>query len=171
MILIIEGADLVGKSTLAERVAAARGWPIVKIRWALIGDPAAETQGMARATVELLRATTPNVIFDRIYFSWWAYGPALGHDVSYMPQLIEHFAPINDARLVLLTASADEIRRRYERQPDLYFTLEVIQEANARFPSLLPLLPDSVPALHIDTTATSADEVFEQVQTFISTAT
>jgi thymidylate kinase len=168
MILIIEGADLVGKSALAERVAAAYGWPIVKIRWELIGDPAAETRGMARATIELLGATTPDVIFDRIYFTWWAYGPALGHEVSYMPRLIERFAPIKDARLVLLTASSDEIRRRYERQPDLYFSLETIQEANARFPSLLPLLPDALPALHIDTTETSPDDVFEQVRAFIA---
>ena len=164
MILIVEGADLVGKSTLASRVAAAYGWPIVKIRWALIGDAAAETHGMARATIELLCATTPNVIFDRIYFSWWAYG----QDVSFMPKLIADFARVPHARLVLLTASAEELRRRHEAQPDLYFSLEVIQDANARFPSLLPLLPSTLPVLHIDTTATSPDDVFEQVQAFIA---
>src|SRR3954451_5317647 len=123
MILIIEGADLVGKSTLAEQVTAAYGWPIVKIRWALHGDPTAETRGMARATIELLCATRPDVIFDRGYFSWWAYG----EDVSFMPELISDFARVPDARLVLLTASAEELRRRYERQPDLYFSLETIQ--------------------------------------------
>jgi len=164
MILIIEGADLVGKSTLAERVAATYGWPIVRIRWALIGAPAAETHGMARATIELLCTTTPDVIFDRIYFSWWAYGD----DVSFMPKLITDFARVPDARLVLLTASAEELQRRFEREPDLYFPVDVIQRANARFPSLLPLLPDTLPSLHIDTTETSADEVFEQVQRFIS---
>jgi thymidylate kinase len=168
MILIIEGADLVGKSTLAERCAATYGWPIAKIRWALEGDPAPETQGIATATIELLRALEPDVIFDRIYFTWWAYGPALGHDVSYMPRLIERFARVRDARLVLLTASSEEIRARYERQPDLYFSLEVIQAANARFPSLLPLLPGSLPALHIDTTDTRPDAVFEQVRAFIA---
>src|SRR3954452_20562481 len=164
MILIIEGADLVGKSTLAERVAAAYGWPIVKIRWALIGDPAAETYGMARATIELLCALRPDVIFDRIYFSWWAYG----EDVSAMPELIAGFARVPDARLVLLTTSAEELRRRYEREPDLYFSLETIQEANARFPSLLPRLLDALPALHIDTTETPPDDVFEQVRAFIA---
>jgi thymidylate kinase len=164
MILIIEGADLVGKSTLAERIAAVYGWSIVKIRWALVGDPAAETHGMARATIELLRATRPDIIFDRIYFSWWAYGD----DVDFMPKLIADFARVPDARLVLLTASAEELRRRYEHQPDLYFSLDVIQRANARFPSLLPLLPETLPALHIDTTETSPDAVFEQVQAFLS---
>lgn len=168
MILIIEGADLVGKSTLAERVAAVHGWPIVKIRWALIGDPAAETTGMARATIEILRATTPNVIFDRIYFSWWAYGPVLGHDVSSLPRLIKQFAPVKDARLVVLTASAEELRKRYEREPDLYFSLEIIQAANARFPSLLELVPDTLPALHIDTTDTPPDDVFDQVRAFMA---
>lgn len=163
MILIVEGADLVGKSTLAARVSAAYGWPIVKIRWALIGEPAAETRGMARATIELLRATRPDVIVDRIYFSWWAYG----QDVTFMPALIAQFAPVPDARLVLLTASPEELRRRYEEQPDRYFSLEVILEANARFPSLLPLLPDSLPAVHIGTTATPPDEVFRQVEAFI----
>ncbi|MGE3267458.1 MAG: hypothetical protein AB7P40_01840 [Chloroflexota bacterium] len=122
---------------------------------------------MARATIELLCATTPDMVFDRIYFAWWAYGPALGHDVAYMPRLIERLAPVKDARLGLLTASSDEIQRRYERQPDLYSSLEIIQEANARFPSLLPLTPAALPALHIDTTATSRDDVFEQVRSFI----
>jgi thymidylate kinase len=164
VILIIEGADLVGKSTLAERVSAVYCWPIVKIRWVLIGDPTAETHGMARATIELLRVTRPDIIFDRIYFTWWAYGD----DVDFMPKLIADFARVPDARLVLLTASADEIRRRYEREPDLYFSLDVIQRANARFPSLLPLLPETLPALHIDTTETSPDAVFEQVQAFLS---
>ena len=73
MIDIIEGTDLVGKSTLAERVAQAHDWPIVKIRWALVGDAKAETIGMANATIELLAATTPDVILNRSYFSMWAY--------------------------------------------------------------------------------------------------
>lgn len=166
MILIIEGADLVGKSTLAERVAAAYGWPIVKIRWALLGDAEAETRGMATATIELLRALEPDVIFDRTYFSFWAYGPATGHDVSYMPSLIGRFASVDGARLILLTASAEELGARYARRPDAYFSLDVIQQANARFPSLLPLLPPSLPYLHIDTSNASPDAVFFQADAF-----
>jgi thymidylate kinase len=163
VILIFEGADLVGKSTLADRFAAVYGWPVVKIRWALIGDVEAETRGMAETTIHMLRALRPDVIFDRIYFSMWAYG----EDVSYMPELIAKFDRLPDARLVLLTASAEELRRRYERQPDLYFPLEKIQVANARFPSLLPLLPPSLPSLHIDTTDTPPDVAFAQVRAFI----
>ncbi len=169
MILIFEGADLVGKSTLAERFAARRGWPIVKVRWALVGDAEAETRGMAAATIGLLTALRPDVILDRCYFSFWAYGPATGHEVAFMPELIARFQPVEDARLVLLTASPEELRRRYARQPDLYFSLDVIQAANARFPSLLPLLPPGLRSLHVDTTSVSVDQAVDQVDGFIST--
>ena len=167
MILIFEGADLVGKSTLAERFAGAYGWPIAKIRWTLAGDVEAETRGMAAATIGLLGALRPNLILDRCYFSLWAYGPALGTDVEFMQDLITGFAAVRDARLVLLTASPDALRHRYEREPDLYFSLDVIEAANARFPALLPLLPPSLPSLHIDTTDLSADEAVARIERFI----
>jgi hypothetical protein len=169
MIVIFEGADLVGKSTLADRLAAGRGWPVVKIRWALVGDERAETVGIANATIELLQALRPNLILDRCYFSMWAYGLR----TDYLPELIGRFGRVSrvvDTRLVLLTASADELRRRYEREPDLYFSLEKIQTANARFPSLLPLLPRSLPHLHLDTTTTPPDEAFAQVEAFVDGA-
>lgn len=168
MILIIEGSDLVGKSTLAERLSSLNNWPIIKIRWALRGDPEIETRAMAVTTIAILRATQPHAIFDRIYFSWWAYGPALGHDVKYMPDLIAEFASVGDsARYILLTASEAEIRRRHEINPDHNFSLRTILAANERFPSLLPLLPVKLPRLHIDTTNVPADEVFAKVSDFL----
>ena len=170
MILIIEGADLVGKSTLAYRVSALTRWPIVKVRWALVGDPMSETVGMASTVIEFLRATQPNVILDRTYFSWWAYGPVLGYDVWFLRDRIAQFARVSDVtncRLVVLTATYEELKRRYEREPDLYFPLEVIQAANARFPSLLELVPESLPSLHVDTTDTSPERLFSIVSDFL----
>ena len=115
MILIIEGADLVGKSTLARRLTRIKGWPIIKLRWSLHGDPGIEIRTMAKTTIEFLDATRPNAIFDRTYFAWWAYAPALGHSVDYMPHMIASFRVIEDARLILLTASDAAILRRYEQ--------------------------------------------------------
>ncbi len=169
MILIFEGADLVGKTTLLSRFAAKYHWPVVKIRWALTGDTEIEMRTMANVTIEILRSTQPDVIFDRSYFSWWAYGPVLGHDVSFMPDLIARFAQVNDARLVLLTVTPEELQRRFEREPEHRFPLKLIQAANARFPSLLALVPPTLPYLHIDTTSTSPDEAFAQVDAFIHT--
>lgn len=170
MIVIVEGADLVGKSTLVGTLSHTHNWPIAKIRWALRGDPEIETRAMATTTIELLRTIQPDIIFDRIYFSWWAYGPILGHNVSYMPEIIADFAPIHDARLVLLTATPEELARRFTRRPDMYFPLDVILAANRRFPSLLPLLPASLPYLHINTTFTPAEQVAGRVEKFIGEA-
>ena len=161
---------MVGKSTLAHRVSALTGCPIVRVRWALVGDPMSETVGMASTAIEFLRATQPNVILDRTYFSWWAYGPALGHDVSFLRDHIAQFARVSDVThcgLVVLTATHEELKKRYEREPDLYFSLEVIQAANARFPSLLELVPESLPSLHVDTTDTPPERLFSIVSDFL----
>ena len=167
MILIIEGADLVGKSNVAHAVSELHHWPIVKIRWSLAGNPEVETRAMATSTVAILKATRPDVIFDRIYFSWWAYGPALGYDVDFMPEIVRMFQPADETRLVLLTASPEELSRRFNRQPDAYFPLDVIQSANERFPTLLDLLPPDLRRLHIDTSKTAVDTAIHLVEDFI----
>lgn len=168
MIVIVEGADLVGKSTLAASLAHLHSWPIVKIRWALLGDPEIETRAMATSTIAILEATRPSVIFDRSYFSWWAYGPALGHPVAYMPEVIRGYQPVEETRLVILTASADALAQRYERQPDLHFSLEVIQAANDRFRRLADILPLSLYHLQLDTSRINADSVLFAVERFLA---
>lgn len=168
MILIVEGSDLVGKSTIADAIGTRHGWPVVKIRWALQGDPEVETRAMAKSTIAILDATHPDVIFDRIYFSWWAYGPELGYDVSYMPELISRYKPVEETRLVLLTASDEELRRRFEHEPDHWFPLNVILGANRRFPNLVKMLPEGLACLEIDMASIDAAEAIEKVQAFVT---
>ncbi len=95
---------------------------------------------------------------------------AYGQQTAYLPELITRFERVSlvtEVRLVLLTASEEELRRRYTREPDLYFSLETIQAANRRFPLLLPLLPRSVPHLHLDTTTMLPDAVCTHVAAFV----
>ena len=167
MIVIIEGADLVGKSTVARRLSADRGWPVVKLRWDLLGDPMVETTAMAKATIAMLQALRPDVIFDRSFLSWWAYGPVLGYDVAYMPGLAAGLARVPDLRVVLLTATAQELVRRFARQPDQWFGLEQIMAANRRVPGIADLLPETVARLTVDTTVCGPDGVFGQVTRFL----
>ena len=89
---------------------------------------------MAKATIAMLEALRPDVIFDRSFLSWWAYGPVLGHDVAYMPRLAVGLARVDDVRVVLLTATAAELQRRFAREPDGWFSVERIVAANERFP-------------------------------------
>jgi len=168
MIIIIEGADLVGKTTLINRLVEDYQYPVIKLRWDLAGDPEIETRAMAKTTVAILDAVRPNIIFDRSYFSWWAYAEPLGYDDSYLRELIGQYEPAADTRLILLTATADEIEKRYRETPDLYFSLDIIQSANSRFPSLLSILPKGMKTLHVDTTSSSAIETVNQVKAFLS---
>jgi thymidylate kinase len=166
VIVIVEGTDLVGKSTLIEQLSGAYPWPVAKIRWALVGDAKAETIGMATATIEFLSVTSPEIILDRCYFSMWAYG----EERDYLPDLIAAFDRVSSivpTRLIALTATVEELTYRYERSPDLYHSLEIILIANDRYPSLIALLPASLPSLHVDTTSTPPDEVFALVDKFI----
>ena len=168
MIAIIEDADLVGKSTNAERLSADRGWPIVRIRWDLIGDPMVETTAMAKSTTAMLEALDPDVVFDRSFLSWWAYGPVLGHEVDYMPNLAERLGRLRDVHVVLLTATESELRARHERTPDAWFTIDQIVAANERVPSIETVLPDAIPRIQIDTTHRSTDEVYANIRAFLS---
>jgi thymidylate kinase len=167
MIVIVEGPDLAGKSTLVERLRVTHPWPVVKVRWTSDGDRRSETIGIARATIAMLRALAPDVILDRCYFTRWAYDD----ERSYLPELIAEFDRVSSAvpaRLILLTATEEEIRRRYQREPNHRNTLEAILCANERYPSLLPLLPESLPSLHINTTETPPETVERKVLSFLA---
>jgi hypothetical protein len=169
VVLIFEGADKAGKTTLARHYAAAVGCGIVTLRWEL-ADPTVEARAFARATAQFLGALDGDVVLDRTYLSWGAYGPALGHDVSFMEPLIAGLSTRGLARLVLCTASAAELRDRREGQGDSGFPLDATLWANERFPSLLALLPDTLPALHLDTTDSGADESVARIDDFLARA-
>jgi thymidylate kinase len=166
MIVIVEGPDLAGKSTLIEGLRRSHPWPIVKVRWTPDGDRRSETVGIANATIAMLRALEPDVIMDRCYFTRWAYDD----DRGYLPELIasfDHVSAIVPARFVLLTVSEDDLLRRHQREPNHRNSLAAILRANERYPSLLPLLPASLPSLHINTTETLPDDVVCRVQAFL----
>jgi thymidylate kinase len=167
MIVIVEGPDLAGKSTLIERLRGTHPRPVVKVRWTPDGDRRSETIGIANATIAMLRALRPDVILDRCYFTRWAYDD----ERSYLPALIASFDQVSStvpARFILLTATEEEIRRRHQREPHHRNTLEAILRANERYPSLLPLLPESLPALHVNTTESPPEEVERRVLAFLN---
>jgi thymidylate kinase len=126
-----------------------------------------ETTAMAKATIAMLEALRPDVLFDRSFLSWWAYGPVLGHDVSYIPKLAKSLSRVPDLHVVLLTASAEELARRFAIEPDLWFNIQQIQAANERIPGIAGLLPKTVPHIHIDTSSTAIDDVYRQILEFL----
>ncbi|MDP9302188.1 MAG: hypothetical protein M3P43_15045 [Actinomycetota bacterium] len=106
-------------------------------------------------------------MFDRSFLSWWAYGQVLGHDVSYMSELAARLERVPDVWVVLLTATAEELTRRFTEEPDHWFDLDQIIAANDRVPSIASLLPGGVPSLQIDTTELDIAQVYSEVRSFL----
>lgn len=159
VVLIFEGADLAGKTTLAMHYSRALHLPVVKIRWDLI-DERAETIAFAKVTVGLLAATQAGVILDRSFVSMWAYTPSRdGH----MDSLVEALSYIPDVHVVVLTMGAAELHRRYRRAPDRYFSEERLQAVDRRFVELARSFGDSVDIVHLDVSRLSADECRETI--------
>lgn len=157
VVLIFEGADLAGKTTLAMHYSRALQLPVVKIRWDLI-DERAETIAFAKVTVGLLAATGADVILDRSFVSIWAYTPDRD---GYVDPLVEALRYIPDVHLVILTMGAAELHRRYSRAPDGYFSEERLQTVDRRFDELASSFGDSVEIVHLDVARLSADECRE----------
>ncbi len=146
MVLIFEGADLSGKTTLARHYAAALSLPIVKIRWEL-KDEEAETVAFAKVTIGLLAATHADVILDRSFLSMWAYAS----NPEYMMPLLGALRSVPEVYVIVLTTDPDTLHRRYAERGDRFFSEERLRFVNERF-ALLPVqLPDEVGTLHLDT--------------------
>lgn len=159
VVLIFEGADLAGKTTLAMHYLRALRLPVVKIRWDLI-DERAETIAFAKVTVGLLAATRAGVILDRSFVSMWAYTP---DQDGYVDPLVEALRYIPDVHLVILTMGAAELHQRYSRAPDAYFGEERLQAVDRRFDELARLFGNSVDLVHLDVSRLSADECREAI--------
>ncbi len=157
MVLIFEGADLVGKTTLAKLYAVSLQLPILRLRWdspqrrisGKFAQPGAEleTIAFAKATIGLLAATRSQVILDRSFITVWAYRS----DSDFMVPLLQALAELPDVRLLVLVTDDDTLRRRFQRAPDWFFNEEEILAANRRFLRLSDYLPKSINTLRLDT--------------------
>ena len=73
MVIIVEGIDRIGKSTLCKKLSEKLGFPIYKE----IGVEKKSREGNVRSQMSLLslsQATKCNVIFDRLFASEFVYG-------------------------------------------------------------------------------------------------
>lgn len=102
MIIIVEGIDRIGKSTLCKKLSDKLGFPIYKE----IGVEKKSREGNTRSQMSLLslsQSTKCNVIFDRLFASEFVYGML---ERNYV--VIEAIKDFNDA-LDALTKISDVI--------------------------------------------------------------
>lgn len=152
MIVVLEGADLVGKSTLAKLLSERLGVPTTRI-WMDLEYPAPSAKSVAHTLHLFCKAINPTIIFDRLFVSEYIYGTILGRPTEYLVDLMDLWADLPNVYFVLMTASDETIRHRYyERGGDWYLDIEQILAANRIYSSILGILPNNFTVLSLDTT-------------------
>lgn len=132
MILIIEGADLVGKTTLVSRLSEITKIPSTSI-WIELENPKLSVISVSKTLRLVLSKINIDIIFDRFFFSEYVYGKVLNRDVSYIHDLLAEWKDVPNIHLVILTAKEDVLRKRFNNRGDKYFKLSQIVNFNKEY--------------------------------------
>jgi thymidylate kinase len=163
MIIILEGADLTGKTTLADHLSAHLNMPIVR-PWIHLAYPKPSVISVARTLHHLFCHIHPDVIYDRFFFSEYVYAQVMGREHEYVSDLIREWASVLGMYLVCLTASDETLESRYAaRDGDWYVSLPQIRAIKDAYAELLAILPTTIPTLSLDTSQLSPDAAADEV--------
>ena len=161
MIIILEGPDLVGKTTLAGLLSEALECPVVH-PWMDLSHAAASAMTLGKTLPALLSVSGVNVIFDRLHFSEYVYAQIHGRDHTYLPELFREWE-VPQTYLIILTATEEIFEERFRKRGDDMQGLADIL-ATKRLYSTLPLvLPSSIKVLEIDTSYLEPTTLVEQI--------
>lgn len=121
MIIILEGPDGSGKTTLANQLSRQTGYPIVH---RVKPETEEEKQQMLDEYVKAIR-TNKNIIFDRCWYSEMAYGPVMRDKtyISYpgMYELERRLSRVG-ALLIYCTGSKTMLWDRCKQRGEEYIT-------------------------------------------------
>lgn len=121
MIIIIEGPDGSGKTTLAEKISRMTGWPIEHRSKPNTPEEKARMMGEYLRVVRLGK----NIIFDRCWYSEMVYGKTM-RDRSYIdyPQMyeLEKRALQHGALLIYCTGPKAALWKRATQRGEDYIT-------------------------------------------------
>jgi thymidylate kinase len=119
MIIIIEGPDGSGKTTLAKTLSEKTGWPIIHR-----SAPKSEEEKKAmKVMYHSLIAENTNAILDRCWYSEMAYGPTMRDEsvISY-PEMyeLEKCILANGALLIYCTSDKQTLWKRCQQRGEDY---------------------------------------------------
>ena len=162
MIIILEGADLTGKSSVAKRLSELTGIPQTGI-WVDLHTPKPAVISVAKTLRLVLSVQKMDIIFDRSFMSEYIYGGVLGRETDYIPALIREWRTLSDCHLFILTADNEALRKRYAVRGDSYVSLEKIQMINMRYSALAELASESMDTCILDTSKRDVDQLSEDI--------
>lgn len=121
MIIIIEGPDGSGKTSLAKQLSRQTGYPIIHRTQPKSEE---EKQQMMGEYLQVIK-NNKNAIFDRCWYSEMAYGPVMRDDsVITYPQMyeLEKMLAKNGALIIHCTGSEAELWMRCTKRGEEYVT-------------------------------------------------
>lgn len=162
MIVVIEGPDLVGKSTTAQLLGSRLSIPVSRI-WMDLDNPKPSAQSVANTLYLVCKALRPTIIFDRLFLSEYVYGAVLNREYDYIQELIWKWQDIPDLYVVQLTARDQVLLDRYKQRKDWYLTEEQVLAASAAYSRLPTILPVNFSHIHIDTSDKQPSHVVTEI--------
>ena len=155
MIIILEGIDGSGKTTLAQQISHQTGYPIIHKTQP---KDEAEKKLMIGEYLQVIR-TNKNAIFDRCWYSEMAYGPVM-RDTSVItfPQMyeLERLAAKSGAMIIHCTGSEAALWQRCQKRGEDYVVCRddfkaIHKNFNDIFlvPHYIPVVRYECPDMHV----------------------
>ena len=121
VVILMEGSDLCGKSTIAKELAKRLKIPYYKGK----GPTNIQASIKDRAIAELnqitdfLEQTNHSVVIDRNYLSEWVYGSVFHREIdeAHLKEIDDKYSKM-DAVNIIVTASDEVLEKRFEKRGD-----------------------------------------------------
>lgn len=149
MIIIIEGPDGSGKTTLAEKLSRQTGYPVVHRSQPKTEEEKKQMLASYLGAIE----TGKNIIFDRCWYSEMVYGPVMRDEsvISY-PEMyfIEEKLTKHGALIIYCTDKPKTLWRRATKRGEDYITdFDTFEQICLNFDVLMSV-PHLVPVVKYD---------------------
>jgi thymidylate kinase len=145
MIIVLEGPDGAGKTTLATKLVASTGWRLKHYSAPQSDEEAAQMKGMYLQDMRMCR----NAIFDRSWYSDMAYGPVMrGKAVISAVDMyeLERALMKQGGLVVYCTAPVPKLWQRCKLRGETYLTEEQqLQAIVDNYNNVFNIMPHIVP--------------------------
>jgi thymidylate kinase len=167
MVIIIEGADLVGKTTLAEELSMKINVPQTGI-WIDLNNPKPAVISVSKTLNQIIQAIKPDIIFDRSFISEWVYSKIKNREDEYLKDLINDWKQHDNLFLFNLFAKDEVLRQRYKSRGDKLFSLDEVLKANELYQKLYDYISNHITCILIDVSEMTTEEQVDHIINYLN---
>jgi thymidylate kinase len=160
MIVILEGADLVGKTTLANALSNRLHIPQTGI-WIDLNCPQPAVVSVSKTLRMVIQALHPDIIFDRSFLSEWVYSKIKNREYNYINELIAEWEKVNDLFLIILYANDDVLKKRFKVRGDVHFSIKDILKANMLYQKLYNTVNNQITSVLINVSELNVEQIVD----------